>query len=119
MKEYGPFVLRLGIGGLFVAAGIMKLFDPAMIEGMLGGFGFPAPVFWTWLLILSELFFGTAVLTGFKLKWTTIPLAIILVVAIVLSFDNIGVVMNNIVFLFCLLSLWLSGPGALALHHKA
>lgn len=114
MKQFGPFALRVGLGGLFLVAGIMKLMDPAMIVGMLDSFGFPGPTFWAWLLILSELLFGTAVLVGFRLKWTTVPLAIILFVAIVLVGD-FQVILNNAVFLTGLVSLWLSGPGTWAL----
>ncbi len=113
MKEYGPFALRIGIGGIFVFAGIMKLINPSMVVGMLGGMGFPAPGFWTWLLILVELLCGAAVLVGFKLKWATIPLAVVMLVAIVVS--DMQIAINNTVILSGLVSLWLSGPGAWAL----
>ncbi|HLF54928.1 MAG TPA: DoxX family protein [Candidatus Nanoarchaeia archaeon] len=115
MKEYSPFALRIGIGGIFVIAGIMKLMDPQMIVGMLEGFGFPGPSFWAWLLILVELLCGAAVLTGFRLKYSTVPLAIVMFVAIVVSLDNIMIVLNNLVIMSGLISLWLSGPGAWSL----
>ncbi len=116
MKEFGPFALRIGIGGIFVFAGIMKLMDPSMVVGMLEGMGFPGPAFWTWLLIIVELLCGVAVLTGFQLKWTTIPLAVVMFVAIVVS--DMQVAINNLVILSGLVSLWLSGPGAWALSKK-
>lgn len=115
MKEYGPFALRIGIGGLFVIAGIMKLMNPAMIVGMLETLGFPGPSFWAWLLILVELLCGAAVLTGFKLKYSTVPLAVVMFVAIFVSLDQVSIVLNNSVFLAGLISLWLSGPGAWSL----
>ncbi len=116
MKEFGPFALRIGVGGIFVFAGIMKLMDPSLVVGMLEGMGFPGPAFWTWLLIIVELLCGVAVLTGFQLKWTTIPLAIVMFVAIVVS--DMQVAINNVVILSGLVSLWLSGPGAWALSKK-
>jgi len=116
MKEFGPFALRIGIGGIFVFAGIMKLMDPSMVVGMLEGMGFPGPAFWTWLLIIVELLCGVAVLTGFQLKWTTIPLAVVMFVAIVVSDTQVAI--NNTVILSGLVSLWLSGPGAWALSKK-
>jgi putative oxidoreductase len=118
MKQFGPFALRIGVGGIFVFAGIMKLMDPQMITGMLESLGFPGAAFWAWLLIIVELLCGAAVLTGFKLKWTTIPLAIVMIVAIAVSLDQVSVVINNFVILSALVSLWLSGPGAWALDRK-
>jgi putative oxidoreductase len=118
MKEFGPFALRIGIGGIFVFAGIMKLMNPSMVVGMLEGMGFPVAAFWTWLLIIVELLCGVAVLTGFQLKWTTIPLAIVMFVAIAVSLDQVSVITNNLVILSGLVSLWLSGPGAWALSKK-
>ncbi len=115
MKEYGPFALRIGIGGIFVITGIMKLMNPPMIVGMLESLGFPAPSFWAWLLILVELLCGAAVLTGFRLKWAAVPLAIVMFVAIVVNLDQIMIVLNNLVILSGLVSLWLSGAGAWAL----
>ncbi len=116
MKEYGPFALRIGVGGIFLTAGIMKLVDPSMVTGMLGGMGFPAAAFWTWVLILAEVLCGASVLLGFRLKWTAIPLAIVMLVAIAVNLDQIMVVLNNLVILSGLVSLWLSGPGKWALN---
>ncbi len=113
MKEYGPFALRIGVGGIFLFAGIMKVMNPSMVVGMLDTLGFPGPSFWTWLLIIVELVCGAAVLVGFKLKWVTIPLAIVMLVAIVTS--DMQVAINNVVILSGLVSLWLSGPGAWSL----
>ena len=115
MKEFGPFALRIGVGGIFLTAGIMKILDPQMVVGMLGTLGFPGPAFWAWLLILAELLCGAAVLTGFKLKWTTIPLAVVTVVIIVVASSQAMVAIS---LLASLISLWLSGPGAWALDKK-
>jgi len=43
--------------------------------------GFPIPALFAWAMILSQLIFGVSVLIGWKLKYTTLPLALILVVA--------------------------------------
>jgi putative oxidoreductase len=117
MKQFGPFALRIGVGGIFVFAGIMKLLNPPMVVGMLESLGFPGPAFWAWLLIIVELVCGAAVLTGFKLRWVTIPLAIVMIVAISTS-DQLAIVTNNLVILAGLVSLWLSGPGAWALDKR-
>ncbi|MBI4145957.1 DoxX family protein [Candidatus Woesearchaeota archaeon] len=118
MKDYAPFALRIGIGGLFITVGLMKLMNPAGVTTMLAALGFFAPAFWTWVLILAELVCGAAVLTGFKLKYTTVPLAIVLLVAVLTNPTGLTNSLKDIALLSGLVSLWLSGPGALALHHR-
>ena len=115
MKEYAPFVLRLGVGGIFLFAGIMKLLDPGMVSGMLGGMGFPVPDFWTWLLIAAETLCGASVLLGFKLKGVTIPLVIVTIVIISVASAQAMVAIS---LMAGLVSLWLSGPGKWALSRN-
>jgi len=45
---------------------------------------FPYGAFLAWALVLSQIVFGLAVLVGWKLKWTTLPPALILILAAVL-----------------------------------
>ena len=111
--ELAPLVLRVGIGGIFIFSGIIKLLDTAMVTGLLQGIGFPIPVVWTWILLLSEIVFGLAVVLGIQLKYTTIPLMVIMIVAAyTLLLTAPSMVITPIVFFFGLISLWLSGPGA-------
>ncbi|MEM3154836.1 MAG: DoxX family protein [Candidatus Woesearchaeota archaeon] len=111
MKEFAPFALRICIGGIFVFAGIMKLFSPSMVVGALDSMGFPGPVFWAWLLIAVEILCGVSVILGFKVRWATIPLAIVMLVVITTT-DQF---MTGIAILAGLVSLWLSGAGKWAL----
>lgn len=125
-KEYGPSVLRLVLGPLFVIPGIMKLTNPGMIIGMLGGMGFPGATFWGWLLLLSEIVFGAAVFVGWRVKYTVWPLVVVLVVATALvhipamAGNPMGLI--NVLFhllgIAALLSLNLTGPGAHAVSEK-
>ena len=74
------------LGLLMLLPGLQKLFimGPDAITGMLSGivlFSW-APSFWAWILILSEIVFGTLILAKWKLEYTTIPPMIILVVAL-------------------------------------
>lgn len=112
MKKYAPFALRLGLGGLFVFAGIMKLVNPAMVTQMLEGIGFPGPELWAWLLIFLEFVCGAAVLVGFKLKYVTVPLVIIMIVASIVASQGGALIPTNVAIISGLVSLWLSGPGA-------
>ena len=123
-SEYGPILLRLALGMLFVVMGVKKLLNPAMIIGMLGNLGFPAPTFFGWLLLLSELVFGVAVLIGWKVKYTVWPLVIVLVVATVLVVlpesgqDQLSLLFH-ILGIAALISLSLTGPGALSVSKES
>jgi len=116
MKKYASLLLRIGLGGLFLAAGIMKLLDPAMFTGMLEGMGFPMAAFFAWIVIVVEVLGGASVVAGFKLKWSVPPLALILLVAVGLGAGGVGVVMSNIALIFCLASLWCMDSGMWSLR---
>lgn len=123
VNQYGPTVLRLLLGLLFVIPGLMKLMNPGMIIGMLGELGFPAPAFFGWLLLLSEIVFGVAVLVGWKVRYTVWPLVFIMLVAIFTV--TIPTMQGNPVTLLFhlaavagLVSLYLTGPGALGVKQN-
>ena len=124
--EYGPTILRLVLGLLFILPGFNKLMNPGMIIGMLGELGFPATSFFGWILILSEILFGISVLIGWKVKYTVWPLVIILAVAtITVGLPALGsspMAMINVIFhvlgIAALVSLYLSGPGAYAVEKQ-
>ena len=122
-NRYGLTILRVVVGLLFLVPGIMKLMNPAGPTGMLTGLGFPAPQILVWVLLLSEIIFGIALILGFKTKYTVWPLMIVF--AVVLIFVAIpGALSNpagwtNVIFhllgIASLLIIFLEGPGALAI----
>lgn len=74
---------RILLGLIFVVAGVMKITNSEGVVGMLTGnvlFSW-APAFWAWVLILSEIVFGIAILAGWRLKYTVWPPVIIMIVA--------------------------------------
>lgn len=81
-NDYSITFMRVLLGLLFLIPGISKLMNPEMIIGMLGGLGFPSAALFGWVLILSEIVFGLALVIGYKVKYAVWPLIIILVVAI-------------------------------------
>jgi len=111
MKKYASLLLRVGLGGLFLAAGLMKLLDPSMFTGMLESMGFPVAAVFAWIVIVVEILGGAAVVAGFKLKWTVPPLAFILLVAVGLGAGGVGVVSSNLALILCLAALWCMEPG--------
>jgi putative oxidoreductase len=118
-SKYGPLLLRIAIGAIFLYTGIGKLLNPAGPTGMLQGLGFPAPAFFAWVLLLSEIIFGLSVLLGWKVRYTVWPLVLIMVIAIfavVLPNAN-GNYLNALFHLLVIagsISLFLTGPGAAA-----
>lgn len=120
-SKYGPTILRVFLGLLFIIPGFSKLMNPGMITGMLGQLGFPIAGFFAWLLLLSEIVFGAALLLGYKVKYAVWPLALVLVIATVtvhlpsMAQNPMGVV--NVLFHLAaiagLVNLFLVGPGAL------
>ena len=124
---YAPLVLRLGLGLLFVIPGLQKLANPAMIAGMLGDLGFPAPLFFGWVLLLSEIVFGATVLAGWRLKYTVWPLVIIAAVALFtvhfpawLAKQPMALisVLFHLLGIAALVSLYFSGSGAYAVKER-
>ncbi len=118
--HHGPLVLRIALGLLFIIPGLSKLANPGMIIGMLRDLGFPAAALMGWILLLSEVVFGAAVLAGYKVRTTVWPLAIIMVVAgVTVAIPQIGsnplavpMTLFHLVALAGLVSLYFTGPGA-------
>lgn len=78
-------VNRVLLGLLMLVPGLLKLFvvGPTAIAGMVGGivlFSW-APAFWAWVLMLSEIVFGIAILANYKTEYTAWPPVIVLAVA--------------------------------------
>lgn len=80
-KNWGLTFLRLTLGSLFIVPGMMKVMNISMPTAMLDAIGFPAAGALAWILAISELVFGIAVIVGYKVKYAIWPLVLILVVA--------------------------------------
>ena len=89
---------------------------------MLTGINFIAPTFFAWVLLLSELIFGLAVLVGYKVKYTALPLAFVMLVAevmVVIPNPDQGILSTSSFFhliaMAGLLTIALEGPGKWAI----
>lgn len=115
--EYAPTLLRILVGGLLLVQGIGKFTGVDGFSGWLGTLGFPVPLVLAWIVLLSEIVCGAAVVLGWKTKYTVWPLVIIMLVA---TFVTLGAGFVNIMFhiitLAVLVSLFLTGPGKYALN---
>lgn len=84
---YYKLINRILLGLLMLVPGLMKLFvmGPSAVTGMFAGMGFPAPMLFAWILIILEVGCGAAILVNYKVRYTAIPPAIIMVVATILT----------------------------------
>jgi putative oxidoreductase len=82
--RWAPVPIRLIVGYGFFAHGYAKLTrGPDLFAATLQGLAVPTPHLMAWLTILVELLGGLAVLLGALVVLASVPMAVVLVVAIV------------------------------------
>jgi putative oxidoreductase len=83
IARLAPLPLRLIVGYGFAEHGFAKLLrGPDNFTGLLHALGVPMPYFSAWLTILTEILGGIFVLAGALVPLVSIPMAIVLLVAI-------------------------------------
>ncbi|HEY2913327.1 MAG TPA: DoxX family protein [Candidatus Angelobacter sp.] len=132
---WAPLLLRLIVGFGFAVHGFAKLSrGPGAFAGVLYSLGVPAPHFMAWVTILTELLGGIAIGLGAFVTFVSVPLAVILLVAIFTvhlpyGFSSIKLIAVtqagakfgppgyecNLLYLAALAALVLGGPGRLAI----
>jgi putative oxidoreductase len=135
LARWAPIPLRLIVGFGFMQHGSAKMSrGPDAFAAILHALGVPAPHFMAWVTILTELLGGLAVLVGAFVALASVPLAILLLVAIFTvhlpnGFSSVKLIAVNaagaqfgpvgyevdLLYLACLAALVLGGPGPLAL----
>ena len=76
---------RVLLGLLMLVPGLMKLFvmKPAAVSGFLDSLGFPASMFFAWVLIILEIVSGAMILANWKVEYAVWAPIVILLVALV------------------------------------
>lgn len=135
LQSWGALPLRLIVGFGFMEHGYAKLArGPEAFTHVLQALGTPAPELMSWATIIVELAGGLAVLLGALIPLASIPMAIVLLVAIftvhvpngfssikLLAVDASGAHFGqpgyetDLLYLAALISLVISGSGPLAL----
>jgi putative oxidoreductase len=135
--RFAPLPLRLIVGFGFMQHGFAKLGRGAeSFAIILHAIGTPAPHLLSWATILVEIFGGLAVLLGAFVVLASIPMAIVLLVAIFTvhvqyGFSSIKLQAvtaagaqfgppgyeTDLLYLACLAALVLAGPGVLAVDN--
>ncbi|MFC1647994.1 DoxX family protein [Nanoarchaeota archaeon] len=88
-KDKATFVLRLFLGVAFIVAGLDKLTHLSGATGMFEGFFGGAGAVMLWLALIIEIVGGTFLLIGYQTRYTASVLAILILVAFIMTF-NIG-----------------------------
>lgn len=134
LARWAPEVLRLIAGYGLMAHGIAKLSrGPEALVTVVQAMHVPAPWLMAWLTILTELLGGAAVLAGAFIWLVSIPIVIVLLVAMVsvhwpygfsaiklLAITPAGAQFGppgyevGLLYIACLVALVLSGPGPLS-----
>lgn len=135
--RWAPIPLRLIVGIGFIEHGWAKLHrGPGAFAATLHALAVPAPHLMAWLTIVTELFGGACILLGTFATLASIPMAIVMLVAIFTvhlpfgfaSIKLLGVTAAgprfgppgyecDLLYLACLAALVLSGPGPLAIDN--
>ena len=135
IARWAPIPLRLIVGVGFIQHGVAKLSrGPDAFVAILHALGVPAPHLMAWSTILVELLGGLAILLGAFVALASLPMAALLLVAIVTvhlpyGFSSIKLIAVtsagaqfgpvgyecNLLYLACLAALVLGGPGPLAI----
>jgi len=77
------FLIRLAVGLIFFSQGILKFTDPNMGIARFTRIGFPLPSFTAHFVGSFEIVCGLLVLVGLWTRATSVPLLIVIVIAIV------------------------------------
>jgi putative oxidoreductase len=135
LAQWAPIPLRLIVGCGFMQHGFAKLSrGPDVFAEILHALGVPAPHFMAWVNILTELLCGLAVLVGAFVTLASVPMAILLLVAIFTvhlpnGFSSVKLIAVtaagpqfgpvgyevDLLYLACLAALVLGGAGPFAL----
>jgi putative oxidoreductase len=135
---WAPVPLRLIVGFGFIEHGYAKLLHgPETFASILHALGVPAPHLMAWLTILTELLGGFAVLLGAFVPLVSVPMAVVLLVAMfsvhwrygfssikILAVTPAGAKFGppgyecDLLYLACLVALVLAGSGPFSIDES-
>ncbi len=115
-----PLLARLTVGWVFVPSGWGKIHNIDKVIGFFTSLNLPAPVFQAHLVAYTEFVAGILLLIGLATRLATIPLTVIMIVALrtALAEDatDFSAITGISEYLYIPLLVWLmiAGPGKLA-----
>ncbi|MAF50670.1 MAG: DoxX family protein [Nanoarchaeota archaeon] len=109
-SDYSIFLVRIGVGIIFLSHGIGKLLNigpfaigTSNFAGFLNSMGVPIAIVVAWIVTLVETFGGLAILAGFKTRLAALLVSINIGIAIILVHLKNGLNSANGGFEFVLL----------------
>jgi putative oxidoreductase len=85
--SFSVFTLRVVLGVIMIAHGYTKLFKkdygPMGFSGFLKSLGFPAPLFFTYIVGIVEFFGSLLLIVGFATRYAAVAIAINMLVALI------------------------------------
>ena len=122
LAAFSPTIIRLVLALSFILHGLPKLTHTAGMAGFFGKIGLPFPFQIVIFIGLLEVVGGILLLIGFGTRYISPLLAIDMLMAIILAKSGTGQgylgAEVEILLLAGALSIFFSGPGALALHKE-
>jgi putative oxidoreductase len=123
LRGWGPTILRVMVGFIFLAHGSQKLFGQGFdgVASMMEGLGVPAPALAAVALVLTEVVGGAALILGLFTRLSAVPLAFSMLVATVLVhlpngfFSSSGGIEFTLLLTVACVALALTGPGKASL----
>lgn len=120
-NDAGLAILRIGVGGVFVAHGLQKLFvfGLAGLSDFMAQAGLPFPALSALAVTATELLGGLALVAGFQTRLAALPLAFAMLVAALAVHLKAGFFLPDgieyvLVLFLASVTLALTGPGAWA-----
>jgi putative oxidoreductase len=81
---YGPLIVRLTVGLIFLSEGIQKYLFPALLgTGRFTTIGFSHPAFWAYFAGSFEIMCGFLIIIGLSSRLAAIPLLIVMITAFI------------------------------------
>ncbi|MEK6942622.1 MAG: DoxX family protein [Nanoarchaeota archaeon] len=127
LNEWALALLRVVLGAVFAYHGYVKLFVPGAFKGTVAFFaaiGLPAPAYAALLVSAVEFFGGLALVVGILTRWSSVLLAVTMLVALFKVHIKNGFFISNggyeftIVLLAGLAVVYAVGAGTLAWGSK-
>ena len=99
MSRFGPTVLRVVLGVIFVLHGYLGLFvlKPAGVAGFITLMGLPLGQLLAWYLILAHVLGGLMMIAGLWTRWAALANIPVMLVALLLFHINQGFFMTAVV----------------------
>ncbi|CAM3752539.1 DoxX family protein [Alicyclobacillus pomorum] len=121
IPKFSPLPIRFAVGITFFLHGLMKFTNTAMMIGFFTKVGIPLPHVSVIIVGLVEVLGGLSLMLGWLTRLFTVLLALDMLTVIIFVQPSKGFLGNNleILLLAGVISIFLSGAGALSLQRKS